>query len=428
MRQRGMSAESIEAALLVENRERCSPPLTDQEVRKIAQSISRYEPGQQRCAVPDAPLRRKLTAVLPDLRIERKPDAAGGVSLPASWECLRAAVGGASRRDIESAYGSPRYRDRQQSALERVETACRYGTHLPAGLHSVTGQTGGGKSAFVVNLAAAAIAARHPVLYVSLELDAHEIAARVVGLLGKVRWSDLAQRRARSDGERQKRDVAIADLLAGPADLFETWIPTRAVDLEALKTDVIALWHEHEQRTPLVIVDYLQLAGIAAGGHEPLRERIGRIMSSLRWLSRHDPEGDQAWVGCPVVVLSSTARSNVAGESSVPGMKGESPDKLRHADLETLKTLPKEAGEIENYVTGAWVLALGEEEDDGTRRLTARLAKSRYSSAGAWIPFLFQGRTGELTEDARRYATIDEEERAEAEERKAAKKSNPEVF
>jgi len=45
MRHRGMSQEAIEAALLVENVGRCDPPLAEAEVRKVAQSIARYEPG-----------------------------------------------------------------------------------------------------------------------------------------------------------------------------------------------------------------------------------------------------------------------------------------------------------------------------------------------------------------------------------------------
>ena len=42
MRARGMSPDSIEAALLVENQQRCQPPLKVSEVKNIAASISRY--------------------------------------------------------------------------------------------------------------------------------------------------------------------------------------------------------------------------------------------------------------------------------------------------------------------------------------------------------------------------------------------------
>jgi hypothetical protein len=45
MRRRGMGQEAIEAALLVENLRACDPPLPEAEVRAIAASVARYEPG-----------------------------------------------------------------------------------------------------------------------------------------------------------------------------------------------------------------------------------------------------------------------------------------------------------------------------------------------------------------------------------------------
>lgn len=44
MRRRGFCNESMEAALLIVNRKRCTPPLSDREVRQIARSIERYKP------------------------------------------------------------------------------------------------------------------------------------------------------------------------------------------------------------------------------------------------------------------------------------------------------------------------------------------------------------------------------------------------
>jgi Protein of unknown function (DUF3987)/Bifunctional DNA primase/polymerase, N-terminal/Primase C terminal 1 (PriCT-1) len=46
MRRRGMTPESIEAALFEENRWRCEPPLPDAEIRRIAASIAKYPPAQ----------------------------------------------------------------------------------------------------------------------------------------------------------------------------------------------------------------------------------------------------------------------------------------------------------------------------------------------------------------------------------------------
>ena len=45
MRKRGATVESILAALNVENRERCTPPLDDAEVQRIAASVGRYPPA-----------------------------------------------------------------------------------------------------------------------------------------------------------------------------------------------------------------------------------------------------------------------------------------------------------------------------------------------------------------------------------------------
>jgi hypothetical protein len=46
MRHREMSQAAIEAALLAENRQRCQPPLPEDEVRGIAASMTRYAPAQ----------------------------------------------------------------------------------------------------------------------------------------------------------------------------------------------------------------------------------------------------------------------------------------------------------------------------------------------------------------------------------------------
>ena len=46
MRRRGFGEESMAAALLVVNAERCAPPLGEAEVRRIARSVAKYEPGQ----------------------------------------------------------------------------------------------------------------------------------------------------------------------------------------------------------------------------------------------------------------------------------------------------------------------------------------------------------------------------------------------
>ena len=45
MRHKGAAREAIEAALLEENRLRCAPSLPETEVKRIAASVARYQPG-----------------------------------------------------------------------------------------------------------------------------------------------------------------------------------------------------------------------------------------------------------------------------------------------------------------------------------------------------------------------------------------------
>lgn len=362
---------------------------------------------------PPSPLRRRLAESFPGLREEVEPGEAGGVPLPTDWHCVRATVGGASRKELETAYGADQT-DESREAADMVKRAELHGSHLSAGLHIVTGQTGGGKSALVTNLALGAAEAGYPVLYVSLELDGREVAARVVGLKSGLTWSTLARSRPLTEEDRARRDNAMAEL-RDVAERLETWVPEGGIDLPLLRRDVLDLWREH-QRTPLVLVDYLQLAGVRGSEQyqAPLRERLHAVTVELRRLSRESPTED-GWRGCPVVVLSSTARANVKGEGALPGLDGKSPDRLRHADLEALKALPKEAGDIEAAAVTAWVVAIGEEVRRGVYPFTLRQAKHRFGSAGQWIPFQFYGASGRLVEEPDRYATAAEAEREERE-------------
>jgi putative DNA primase/helicase len=53
LRRKGLTADALEAALLTLNRKQCVPPLEDAEVRRIAQSVSRYDAGEHWFALTD---------------------------------------------------------------------------------------------------------------------------------------------------------------------------------------------------------------------------------------------------------------------------------------------------------------------------------------------------------------------------------------
>ena len=66
MRRVGMSQEEILAALVRANLDRCSPPLKDREVQRIAASIARYEPDQVAVAVVEDHWRQDTGAARQD--------------------------------------------------------------------------------------------------------------------------------------------------------------------------------------------------------------------------------------------------------------------------------------------------------------------------------------------------------------------------
>lgn len=71
MRRRGMGGDAIHAALAAENTTRCSPPLPDAEVRRIAESVARYAPTAP-ASIDREPARwrRAQTTCLADVRPE----------------------------------------------------------------------------------------------------------------------------------------------------------------------------------------------------------------------------------------------------------------------------------------------------------------------------------------------------------------------
>lgn len=375
-----------------------------------------------------------LSTCLDDLTQERPESEAeaGSTPLPTRWRLLRAVMGRATRKQLEAAAEQ----GQDGPAARAVEAAARRG-RLSAGIHVNVGITGGGKTAFAANLTRAAIEEGHPVVYVSLELDPDEVAARLVALdaaehngSGELSWADLTERRPLTPNVRAERDRAIRRLRER-LSAVHVWAPDAAVDphpptvaqLRRMVYEAAARYG----KAPLVVFDYLQAPGFygvsaAEERRLPIRERIGAIIIQLRHLSkRHQLKDGTLWPGCPVLILSTTARGNVGGERAAKGMTGEDPDEIRFESLEVLKALPKEAGEIEATAVTAWAMALAETPDeDGARSMTLRLAKFRKGPVGQWIPLRLYGATGRIMEEPGRFVSARAGDAAAAREAEAS--------
>lgn len=246
------------------------------------------------------------------------------------------------------------------------------------GLHVLTGTTGSGKTQLALQVAAQAAASGTPALYVALELQREELVARVLALLlSEVRgyggrapkWSDLFL------GRNPK---ALATAKAECLPLLKE-IPLRIEQAEAgewtagnLATRVQAM-REHYGRTPLVVVDYLQIVG-PEEPRQDLRMAIRGAALKARNVARQ---------GAAVLLLSSVSRENA--KLLVPGDGQVLPGQ----DAGMLVGLGKESGEIE-YSADTVLALVREVYRDGGTPMHLAAAKVRAGRPG-WVPLSFDG-------------------------------------
>ena len=234
------------------------------------------------------------------------------------------------------------------------------------GVHVLTGGTGSGKSAFALEVALHAAAKGSPVAYVGLELDAPQVALRVLAKAAstsqrRIYWSAANTGDAEPDEIKALEDVAeeVADLpMLIDGARFDGWPVSR---LRPLALELSGRFPDADG-TPLVVLDFLQLVSAEPNaGRQELRERIGQAAYTGHALA--------AELGAAVLLVSSVSRgnySNVSGDDMKQAgfVLDEGRDGGRtHAAgryllaPDHLVGLGKESGEIEYSATTVSVLA-----------------------------------------------------------------------
>jgi KaiC/GvpD/RAD55 family RecA-like ATPase len=237
-------------------------------------------------------------------------------------------------------------------------------------LTTVMGPPGGGKTAWVVDLAVRMQAAI-PVLYVSLELEADELEARIAAPLLGVSWSEIVL--GRVDRAR------VRDVLAG--------LRIRVISCEEIPRDGTLIGAIHYAAhvmtaefgvAPLLIVDYLQ--ELARGTDEKsLRAKIGDIATGLRALSQN--------LDCPLLAVSSISRAFYSADRR---------EKMREAkDASVYLAAAKESGDVDFAAAVVLFLDVDDEIDgQGFRLAQIAVAKARLGRAGGFAGARFHGATG----------------------------------
>lgn len=253
------------------------------------------------------------------------------------------------------------------------------GGGLWPGLHVLTGTTGSGKTQLALQIAALAGAAGTPALYVALELQREELVARVLSIalseLSEYRgrapmWSDLYLGRAPE--ALRKATIDCGDVLRAMVLRMEE-APAGTWTAGQLEERAQAMREAYRGRTPLIVVDYLQIVGPEERDRD-LRMAIRSAALRARNVARQ---------GAAVLLLSSVSRENA--KLLVPGEDQVRPPQ----DPGALVGLGKESGEIE--YSADTVLALSREEfRPGGTRMHLAAAKVRAGRPG-WVSLSFDG-------------------------------------
>ena len=261
-------------------------------------------------------------------------------------------------------------------------------TEIPSGGHIILdGPTGGGKTSLATTIAVNHALNVGPVVYASLELSARMVAARIIGALVGATWADVL--RGRVD-----RKTMLAHL---PERFLITEGP--AADIDALPA-AISDARETSSGPVLVVVDYIQLAGLGGDG-EDMRGAVARAAETLRAIAEHERAG--------VLVVSQPSRS-------------ASRD-LRSGELTGAQTIgvSAESAQLERGAT--MTLAIGAASDadaEGWARVELSAGKGRYGGGDRVWSARYHGAHGRWSLDgAARHAA---EVRAERDaDREAAK-------
>ena len=241
-------------------------------------------------------------------------------------------------------------------------------------LYVVGALTGAGKTSFGLASAYHVARAGRPVLVVSLEMSAVEIARRQ--LLALSRSTDPM--RIPSEDERGR---AMDYLGKRALEMCNTalWIDeTPEVTVHRIRAQAAALKAEHGQ-LGLVVVDYLQLVRPAAGGAETRTLELAAITRGLKLLARE--------VECPVMALSQLNRrpATARGADALPQL----------SDLRESGAIEQDAGVVlllhRPKTSRPNVFASMRPEDVAEpERIVIHVAKNRHGALGRidaeWYP------------------------------------------
>lgn len=248
LRAKGLSEEAIFAALLVENRDRCMPPLAESIVRQKAEQAARYEPGvlvKPRDTQPE-PIVEMVTPDLLERICLEKQQPIDVVATP--WPIWNHACLGAGG-----------------------------GEGLARSWHVIIGAaSGSGKSLAAMNLTAHALRGGHDTCLISLEMSQAENITRLLAILTGDPVRPLEHGRLFSPDAWTR---ATERLMEQPGKL--TTNPGKIGKLSEIEA---IIRQQADEGIRLMVIDYLQLAWVSNA--DSLYQQITEVSHVIQGLAK----------------------------------------------------------------------------------------------------------------------------------------------
>lgn len=161
----------------------------------------------------------------------------------------------------------------------------------------VAARPGMGKTAFGVEWSIACARSGVPVLFVSLEMSAVEVARRAVSMMGPIPLSEIVKGAVTESGRDRVAELRDADWASG------IYLYDRA-DTTFAQIHAVARRMRRRKGIGAVVIDYLQLITLGNFQHKRYEE-VTAISRKLKMMAKS--------LGVPVITLAQLNRENVKG-------------------------------------------------------------------------------------------------------------------
>jgi KaiC/GvpD/RAD55 family RecA-like ATPase len=273
MRRRGFGYDAIYSALLIENQNKCRPPLSDDDIKRIAESVTRYPPTAPPMQVaPPAQVRPTIR------QMSDGPD--GIIEFLDLMDNL-------SGRSIKTYLANI---DRNLGGLERQV------------LTILAARTSMGKTTLAWQIARSASMAGTRVNFYSLEMSKANLWAKAVCGAAKIRWKDV--RYQAMEGILPERTLEILSEKA--TEMLQLYEKNLKVDDGVNTTETIEATIKQE-KPDLVVIDHLRLLR-DPGENE--NKRQGVITERLKAIAKAN--------NCAILTLAQLNRGVESRENKRP--------------------------------------------------------------------------------------------------------------